>query len=277
MADNKKSVLLYCDLIHTVEKLDNETAGELFKHYLRYINDLTPKTDNVIVDIVFEPIKQNLKRDLKKWEDTLGKRSDAGNKSAGKKAFDKWLKSMNVSEMNKEHHENELGYCLRKQREHYGTYMFYYYEYAISFHQQKITESTSVESVETESTKSTVIDTVIVNVTDTVKVIVKDIKTINSRKADFKKSLLAIVENSETPHYEMEMVKDFFEYWSEHGDNDRKMRYEKQTSYNISRRLATWFKRQNTFQKEKSSAEKETRVVGRQTLSTIEQNTKGWN
>ena len=68
MAENKKSVLLYCDLIHTVEKMDNETAGQFFKHYLRYINDQNPETDNLIVDISFESVKQNLKRDLKKWE-----------------------------------------------------------------------------------------------------------------------------------------------------------------------------------------------------------------
>lgn len=68
MAEGKKSVLLYCDILHTVEQLDNETAGELFKHYLRYINDLNPETNNVLVKIAFEPIKQNLKRDLCKWE-----------------------------------------------------------------------------------------------------------------------------------------------------------------------------------------------------------------
>ena len=68
MAKDKKSVLLYCDLIHTVEKMDDETAGKFFKHYLRYINDLNPKTDNLVVDISFESVKQNLKRDLIKWE-----------------------------------------------------------------------------------------------------------------------------------------------------------------------------------------------------------------
>ena len=78
MADNKKSVLLYCDLIHTVEKLDDETAGKLLKHYLRYVNDLEPITDNALVDIVFEPIKQNLKRDLKKWEQTKEGKSTSG-------------------------------------------------------------------------------------------------------------------------------------------------------------------------------------------------------
>lgn len=68
MANGKKSVLLYCDIIHTIEKMDNETAGLFFKHYLRYVNDLNPITDNIIVDITFESVKQNLKRDLDKWE-----------------------------------------------------------------------------------------------------------------------------------------------------------------------------------------------------------------
>ena len=68
MARGKKSVLLYCDLIHTIEKMDDKTAGEFFKHFLRYINDLDPQTENPLVDIVFESVKQNLKRDLKKWE-----------------------------------------------------------------------------------------------------------------------------------------------------------------------------------------------------------------
>ncbi len=85
MAENKKSVLLYCDLIHTVEKLDDATAGQLFKHYLRYINDQNPTPQNPIVDIAFEPIKQSLKRDLVKWEQIKCKRSDAGKISAEKR------------------------------------------------------------------------------------------------------------------------------------------------------------------------------------------------
>ena len=80
MAEGKKSVLLYCDLIHTIEKMDNETAGQFFKHYLRYINDLNPQTDNLLVDITFESVKQNLKRDLKKWENRAEKSRENGKK-----------------------------------------------------------------------------------------------------------------------------------------------------------------------------------------------------
>jgi len=67
MAQGKKSVLLYCDLIHTIEKMSDENAGKFFKHYLRYVNDLDPIAENELVDLVFEGVKQNLKRDLKKW------------------------------------------------------------------------------------------------------------------------------------------------------------------------------------------------------------------
>ena len=32
----------------------------------------------------------------------------------------------------------------------------------------------------------------------------------------------------------------FFDFWTEHGDNDRKMKFEKQKSFDVSKRLATW-------------------------------------
>jgi uncharacterized phage protein (TIGR02220 family) len=82
MAQDKKSFLLYCDIIHTVTKLTDVDAGQLFKHLLKYVNDLNPVTENILVDIAFEPIKQQLKRDLKKYESIREKRSDAGIASA---------------------------------------------------------------------------------------------------------------------------------------------------------------------------------------------------
>lgn len=78
MATNKKSVLLYCDLIHSIDPLTDEEAGKLFKHYLRYINDQNPCAEDRLTALLFEPIKQNLKRDLKKWESIIDKRKVAG-------------------------------------------------------------------------------------------------------------------------------------------------------------------------------------------------------
>lgn len=68
MAEGKKGFVLYADLIHQLEKMPNEKAGELFKTILRYVNDLNPQVDDLMVDLVFEGIKQQLKRDLVKYE-----------------------------------------------------------------------------------------------------------------------------------------------------------------------------------------------------------------
>ena len=85
MATDKKSFILYSDIIHTVEKLTDSDAGQLLKHLLRYVNDQNPTTDNPLVEIAFEPIKQQLKRDLVKFEDVKVKRSEAGKAGANKR------------------------------------------------------------------------------------------------------------------------------------------------------------------------------------------------
>jgi len=82
MATGKKSFVLYADLINTVAKMPTEKAGELFLHILRYVNDENPEIDDILVEIAFEPIKSQLKRDLEKWEKLKEKRSKAGKKSA---------------------------------------------------------------------------------------------------------------------------------------------------------------------------------------------------
>ena len=79
MAKDKKSFLLYVDLIHTIEKLTDEQAGKLFKHVLRYVNDKNPESDQ-FTEVVFEPIKQTLKRDLEKYEGIRQRNSENAKK-----------------------------------------------------------------------------------------------------------------------------------------------------------------------------------------------------
>lgn len=80
MAANKKSFILYCDLIHTVSKLNDEQAGKLFKHILSYVNDEKPVTEDLITNIAFEPVKQALKRDLVKYEELREKNKENARK-----------------------------------------------------------------------------------------------------------------------------------------------------------------------------------------------------
>ena len=89
MATDKKSFLLYCDIIHTIDQLTDEQAGHLFKHILQYVNDKDPETDNVITKIAFEPIKQSLKRDLQKYEDIRKRNSENARKRWDATAYDR--------------------------------------------------------------------------------------------------------------------------------------------------------------------------------------------
>jgi hypothetical protein len=89
MAEDKKSFVLYADLIHTVRKMPKEKAGELFMTILSYVNDENPVVEDVLVDLVFEPIKRQMKRDLKKYEDKKKKFSEAGKASAEAKRIAK--------------------------------------------------------------------------------------------------------------------------------------------------------------------------------------------
>jgi len=75
---NKKSFILYSDVKDTFFALTDDEAGKLIKHILMYVNDENPVTDNRIIQIAFEPIKAQLKRDLKSWETTIEKRKESG-------------------------------------------------------------------------------------------------------------------------------------------------------------------------------------------------------
>ena len=80
MAQNKKSFILYADQKGVFDQLPDELAGKLIKHIFAYVNDENPISDNLIINIAFEPIKQSLKRDLRRWEDYIEKQSLNGKK-----------------------------------------------------------------------------------------------------------------------------------------------------------------------------------------------------
>ena len=80
MAENKKSFVAYCDWQETFEELSDEEAGKLVKHLFNYVNDKNPETSDKLTKMCFIPIKQSLKRDLKKYEKYVEKQSVNGKK-----------------------------------------------------------------------------------------------------------------------------------------------------------------------------------------------------
>ena len=101
MAQDKKGFLLYADQIHTIELLDDKKAGQLLKHIFKYVNDQDPQTTDPIIKLAFEPIKQALKRDLKKYEN-LKKR----NKENADKRWNKGKKGTKKSDRIRPHTKN---------------------------------------------------------------------------------------------------------------------------------------------------------------------------
>lgn len=47
-------------------------------HILEYVNDLNPETEDLLIQLTFEPVKQQLKRDLEKWELSVLDKSTGG-------------------------------------------------------------------------------------------------------------------------------------------------------------------------------------------------------
>lgn len=78
MAENKKSFVLYANITHTVKKLNKEQIADLFLTILDYVNDENPVVDDFAVELVFEPIKQQLKIDLQKWDEKIEKYAKSG-------------------------------------------------------------------------------------------------------------------------------------------------------------------------------------------------------
>ena len=73
MAKDKTSFILYCDQQGLFNKLPDEIAGKLIKHIFAYVNDEDPITSDLLLEIAFEPIKLQLKRDLRKYDDYIDK------------------------------------------------------------------------------------------------------------------------------------------------------------------------------------------------------------
>lgn len=87
MAKEKKSFILYADLINSIDHLTNEEKGILFTHLLEYVNDKNPVLEDRVILSAWKPIQLQLKRDLVKFEEVKAKRSEAGKRSAEVRAL----------------------------------------------------------------------------------------------------------------------------------------------------------------------------------------------
>ena len=84
--EGKKSFVLYTDQREVFDELSDQDAGKLIKHIFSYVNDENPSTDDILIKVAFLPIKTQLKRDLKVWDEKKLQRAEAGRKGGLAKA-----------------------------------------------------------------------------------------------------------------------------------------------------------------------------------------------
>ncbi len=229
MAKDKTSFILYTDIAPTVNKLPDEIAGKLFKLILSYVNDEKPEVEDLLLQIAFEPIKQQLKRNLVSWNESKEEKSIAGINSAFNKYRQRILNSVKPIA-----YDLELISLTRKLNELGG--FDPYIEKCILFINQNI--STPVDSVKQQPTKPTVNVNVNVNANVPVNVIKEDIDV---RKLKFSNSLkefnLKLPIENKIPE---KIITDFYSYWTEPNKSKTKFRQELQKTWDLSRRLKTW-------------------------------------
>nr|WP_298672398.1 hypothetical protein [uncultured Prevotella sp.] len=69
---------------------------------------------------------------------------------------------------------------------------------------------------------------------------------INERKDEFYKSLVPFV-LSQGGAYSPNMIRDFFDYWSEPNKSKTRMRFENEKTWDINLRLKNWARRENEY------------------------------
>lgn len=223
MAEDKKSFILYADSYGLIKQLPDEIAGKLLKHIFAYVNDENPETDNLLVNIAFEPIKQQLKRDLQKWDKNKLDKSINGRMGNLKRYNLDIYNDVLAEKINLEDAEN-----IAKSR-----------KMSLS----DVLPSLPVAEDSNPIAKLAVNDSVSVsvNVNDTVNVINKKI-SISERKINFRYTLEPFLQT-----YGKEVLNAFFLYWTEPNLANTKMRFEMQKTWSISLRLSQWANRDKTF------------------------------
>ena len=84
MAKDKSKVVFYTDWGNIFNALPKEKAGELIQHLCKYINDENPPELPGLLNVVWIPMRDALKRDLRKYEAVCDK-----NKENIRKRWDK--------------------------------------------------------------------------------------------------------------------------------------------------------------------------------------------
>lgn len=102
MAENKNSFIIYTDWKQDFEFLTDAEAGKLIKHLLQFASDENPSLENEerLLQYAAQKMKAVMKKDLKKYEEVIQKRSEAGKKGGVNSGKSRTSKQNEANEAN---------------------------------------------------------------------------------------------------------------------------------------------------------------------------------
>lgn len=211
MKEDRESFIFHKDWYNAISQLDKDLRLELYDAIMRKALYNEPPSLSPMGNLAMSFIEPQIERDFDKWLDIREKRSNAG----------------------KAHRGNQ--YSVKEQTEH---------------KQANGTSVPTTEQTEQDRTNGTVSVSVSDDVSvDNNSVILKEKedtnvslkkKTIEDAQNDFYNSLIPYVSV-----YGKEMIRAFYDYWTEPNKSKTKMRFQMEKTWDVSRRLARWEKNNN--------------------------------
>lgn len=205
-----KTFLLYAEAAPQIDLLSNEEAGQLFKALFHYVADGTELvTDNRVLAMTFAVFKAQIDRGATKYEEICQKRKEAANR--------KWEIYRSTNESNSMQMDANGCTCIQVDAN----------DTREGNNKPNPNPKPNPQNKK-ESTKK--------------KDAAHAAALMDGRKEDFYNSLIPFV-----TQYGKEMVRAFFDYWSEPNKSKTKMRFELERTWDLPKRLGLWKSREKQF------------------------------
>jgi len=219
----RKSFIMYTDALQVLDELDDAQAGRLFKAIKAFQLD-DPSADellksDIVTRLAFIPFKSSFERDIEKYNEKVERLQK------------------NVSR-----NRNDIDTKSERSRDDIGTKSVGNRNDIAGVN---VNDNVSVNVSVNDKSKDKEKTNVNVSKKESEKVEVAAEAATSARKEKFYASLVPFVDK-----YGKDMIREFFDYWSEMNRSKSKMRFEQQSTWELALRLKTWADREKIPKKE---------------------------
>jgi hypothetical protein len=251
-----QSFIIHENIIRMSSLLSNEQLGQLLRQLYLYAGqgEVPDEESNVTLTMIFNEWRLQFEYDKKHYEHVRQKRSEAGRKGLAKR----WQKS----DATEDHHsiddgdedtmaEENMAAQLSIAEEDPAAQLATGEDHAAP--SESANDCTAMEMIANDSHAIKAIAKIADNGNGydskkkeisprgetKKKVSLASSPTLEKRKNDFYQSIVPY-----TSQYDSEMLNDFYQYWTELDKRRRHMRFEMQKTWETSKRLSTWSRKQ---------------------------------